>query len=664
MDRFLDPILARGAKNVSEATYQEGITLLQTHQDDPTGCETLLHQMLFLWPRRPELYYFQGCMALRAVGREGGTCAVMIALSWFQRAFHEFYRDPHPENWHPYHIENLLDFFKLLFDHHYTDYISHVMEAHVDLFQILSSPPVDLRWLLFLGAFYIKTNQLNQADRIYAHLLSLEPASRDLDYKICNNCLILYTRMARFNELPWLLKRRFDVCHAMLEDPAVEFATKVNVYCSNMLQYDYMYHDPTERQKMVGYVDAYFPGDGEAETSPRDFSDMAPEQRPPSLSQEPRRQQRQQRSLRLGYLSSDFVGHAVSHFILPILAHHDVDRFAVVLFATQNYAAVAADPVCQRHCVVNLQHLSTKDAAAYIRGMSIDILVDLNGYTEGHRLDVLAYRPAPVQVAYLGFPNTVGSARLCQYRLTDHLADLPESRQWFAEERVYLDRRGFLLYRSLAQDRPLPFRDGNSPFFPWTVLGALNRESKNSDAVLACWRTILMRAAHTMLLIKLSTVEDDAHHRAKYRAALAGVAEDRVVFVPYGSTADYFQLFSVLDVVLDTFPYAGTTTTCNALYNSVPVVTMAHRDLHAHNVSAAIVARSGFPELVAWNPDEYVDKAVALAMDTARRAAYRGNEAGPGTIHRGFVASMEAEPFMEDYEAALEKMGGQGSGSI
>jgi predicted O-linked N-acetylglucosamine transferase (SPINDLY family) len=283
----------------------------------------------------------------------------------------------------------------------------------------------------------------------------------------------------------------------------------------------------------------------------------------------------------------------------------------------------------------------------------IDILVDLNGYTEGHRLDVFARNPAPIQVAYLGFPNTVGSNKLVQYRITDRIADLPKSQQWYAEQRLYLPR-GFLLYQSMVQDRPLNFLNSQSPLFPWVVLGAMNRESKNSDEVMTCWRAILQRAPNTKLLIKLSTVDDDEVHMTKYREFM-GVDPSRVLFAKYGSTAEYYQLYSCLDVVLDTFPYSGTTTTCNALYNSVPVVTMIHRDLHAHNVSASLLTHAGLSELVAQNPDDYVNKVVELVTnDTERLVRYRGNEHGPGTVHHQFAESMRPEPFMQDYESLFK----------
>lgn len=645
--------------------YQEGVRLLAEYKHDPDVCESILYPLMVLFPHRPELLYFQGCICTskteagteagtegRTEGRTGGD-TFPRALVWFQLAFHAFYQGP-PESWNRYHIENLLDMCKGLFDRDYTDYLHHLMESHPHVFDHLKQPPCDPRWLVFLGAFYIKTNRLMQADAIYSQLLQDTTGTRtkNMNYNIYNNSLILYTRMANFNRIPNLLRRNFEICHSMVNDPLIEFATKKNVFCSNMLQYDYMYYSAEDRRELCKYVDTYFP-----------VSFYVPQSRGLGLggggtSGSGRTGVR----VRIGYVSSDFVEHAVSHFILPILQHHDTQRFDVTLFATKKYETIMSHPFyadnCRRHRVVDLQHLSTEACAARIRELDIHILVDLNGYTQGHRLDVFAHNPAPIQVAYLGFPNSVGSANVVRYRITDPVADRPDSQQWFAEQRLYMRRRGFLLYQPVVQSAPLPFLGGDSPFFPWVVLGAVNRESKNSSEVMECWRNILLKAHHTKILIKLSTVEDDEIHRAKYREALRDIAPDRILFCGYGTLSAYFQLYSMLHVVLDTFPYSGTTTTCNALYNSVPVVTMAHRDLHAHNVSASLLTHCGLSEFVTHSPEEYVNRVVELVADAARLQGYRGGAAFPGTVHHKFVEAMQPAPFMEEYEGVYRELWG------
>jgi predicted O-linked N-acetylglucosamine transferase (SPINDLY family) len=617
--------------------YDEGIRMVKQHAQNPPLCTKILHMLLLIFPKNPELYYFMGCVQKSLEN----TCKQSV-LYWFQKAFQEF---ENLETQNSYQIENTLDFFKFLFECNYMNYIQYLMDTNEPIFQKLLQIPCDPRWLLFLIAYYIKSNQLKHATHIYNLLQqgNIGSYSKDLQYKIYNNCLIMHTHMANFERIPELLRRNFEICHSMKDDTEIEWNTKKHVFCSNMLHYDYMYHDHQDHRNMCLHVETYFP---------KLDDDFFPKEEPLldlSFTEK----------IRVGYISSDFVEHAVSHFILPILEHHNLEEFEVTLFVNHNYSTIITEPQyardCQRHRIVNLQHLSTENAVAKIREFNIQLLIDLNGYTEGHRLDILAQRPAPIQISYLGFPNTVGSAHILQYRITDHIADLPDSQQWFAEQRLYMSRC-FLLYRSLAQTSPLPFLNGNSPFFPWIVLGAMNRESKNSDEVLQCWRTILEKTQHTKILIKLSSKEHDEIHMENYRKKLCigGVLENRILFAKYGSTTEYFRLFSFIDVLLDTFPYSGTTTTCNALYNSVPVITLSQRDLHAHNVSASILTHCGMSEWVTTNPQDYIHKVIEWVTCPVNLATYRGNEHEPGEVHRRFVEGMmRPEPFMKEYEGIL-----------
>jgi predicted O-linked N-acetylglucosamine transferase (SPINDLY family) len=627
--------------------YGVGMQLLNQHLADFSLSHDILYKLLFIFPRRAELYYYMGCVYLRHQPEN-----FVSACYWFQAAFREFAYSPTTplSNLHPCHIENLLDFFKILFDRNFTAYAQYLMDTNADIFkQYLDQERVDARWLLFLGAFYIKTNRLHQAETIYTRLLTSQTDNKELQYQIYNNCLIMYTRMANFDQINDLVRRNFSLCHSMLQETTVDMKTKCNVFCSNMLIYDYMYHSMEERRELCQHVDTYFPRlEVGGVPSPTKIAPRA--------------------KITVGYLSSDFIQHAVSHFILPILEHHNTDVFQVIVLVSQNYATWKDDPKYRpwwdgRCRAVNIQGLSTQECAQLIRELQIDILIDLNGFTEHHRLDVMAQRAAPIQIGYLGFPNSVGSRNLVQYRITDHVADPPTSAQWYAETRLYLPRC-FLLYKPLAQTEPFPAMRMSSLLFPWIVLGAMNRESKNSDEVLVAWRQILEQTSHTKLLIKLSTVEDDAIHIDKYRQKLgligpsSTVNPDRVVFAKYGSTEEYYLWLSHINIFLDTFPYSGTTTSCNALYNSIPVVTRSHPHLHAHNVTASILTGMGCPELIGGDVAEYVKIAVGLSKDTARQAEYRGVgvQEYRGTIHQRFQRLMNPGAFMPKYEALLAQL--------
>ena len=662
-----DPISHRRS---DRTLYDMGVRLVRAHLSDEALCESVLSRLIFLYPTETDLAYYMAWVVMTHHPTDYPRYS-----HWFQTAFRTYHTR---ERWDPAHfstldpLETLLDLMKVLFDRGYIEYIQYLFDTYHTVFMqyVGTSDP---RWLLFLGAYYIRTHQLQRADDIYTRLLTLcdlhlgdgaptaTPLPPDLQYQILNNALILYMRMAKFEWIHRLLERNFVICHAMEEHPLVTTKTKANLFASNMLIYDYLYHLAEERQQMNSYVQMYFPsfpafawGAGEHERWHRRLGWVQT-----GTAGLPALEGR----VHIGYVSSDFIHHVVANFILPIVDHHDRTRFKVTLFVTRNYEEILATEsyrtLRNRVELVCLQDLGAREAADRVRERGVDILVDLNGYTEHHRLDVFAQRPAPIQVAYLGYPNTVGSTNIVQYRITDRVADPPGSTQWFAEKRVYVPGC-FLLFRSVFQGgsgawirrAPLNIDDPLGT----VVLGSLNRESKNSPEVLACWRRILERAPHTILLIKLSTTDDDDCHMARYYQEFGvgmtpGITPDRIRFAHYGSNQAYFELLGQMDILLDTFPYSGTTTTCNALYNSVPVVTMSHPHLHAHNVSTSLLTHVGAPEMVATTPEAYVETVVALADDPDRLTQYRS-----GALHRQFCQAMNPATFIPRYEETILSM--------
>ena len=181
----------------------------------------------------------------------------------------------------------------------------------------------------------------------------------------------------------------------------------------------------------------------------------------------------------------------------------------------------------------------------------------------------------------------------------------------------------------------------------------MNRESKNSEELIYLWKQILLQTSHTKLLIKLNTIVDDELHIQRYYDKLnvgdapGQIGKNRIIFVPYGTIDDYIDTFSQIDILLDSFPYSGTTTTCNALYNSIPVITLSHPHVHAHNVSASLLHHCQLSELIATTPEEYVDIAVQLSQDQSRLRWYRN------TIHPQFQQLMNPQNFMPEYESMI-----------
>lgn len=354
--------------------------------------------------------------------------------------------------------------------------------------------------------------------------------------------------------------------------------------------------------------------------------------------------------IRIGYVSSDFAYHPIANFLTPILNNHNLDKFEIMLFGTDKSSDKIADIFLERPGIQGfiISGMDDLTAATLIRDKGVDILIDLNGHTGKNRLGVFSYNPAPIQVTYLGYPNTTG-LKAIKYRLTDIISNPLVSTEQYSEQLVRLPRC-FLLYKPVRHpalgETFATLNTGMASDSSTVVLGALNKENKNSVHVLALWRQILASCPNTKLLMKLETYDNYAARLAHYMKVL-DVSAERLILHNRLSDADYNTIFSKIDVLVDTFPYSGTTTTCNALYNSVPVVTLYNPNYHSHCVSASLLTNAGLPELVAYTEGGYVDIVKKLVADVDLIKSYKRLISGK------FKASMDPVAFMEGYEDAL-----------
>ncbi|HEY5959055.1 MAG TPA: tetratricopeptide repeat protein [Polyangiaceae bacterium] len=327
------------------------------------------------------------------------------------------------------------------------------------------------------------------------------------------------------------------------------------------------------------------------------------------------------RPLRIGYLSPDFRTHSVGYFIEAMLANHDP------AFHSYCYANLPRedDPTTLRLRSLafawrNVHSLSAAELAALIRRDEIDVLVELAGHTAGNRLDAMALRPAPVQITYLGYPNTTG-LRCIDYRITDEHADPWDTKQYFAETLIRMPEC-FLCYtpplEGPAVNRLPLSKRGYVTFVSFNALCKLN------DRVLEVWARILNRVPRSRLLLKARGLANPTvAKRLKAKLKHFGIAPHRITFEPLVATNyEHLAQYNRADISLDTFPYAGTTTTCEALLMGVPVVTLTGRT-HANNVGRSILHAVGLPELLADTDEQYVDIACELAVDRKRLTAMR-----------------------------------------
>jgi predicted O-linked N-acetylglucosamine transferase (SPINDLY family)/predicted SAM-dependent methyltransferase len=351
------------------------------------------------------------------------------------------------------------------------------------------------------------------------------------------------------------------------------------------------------------------------------------------------------RKLRIGYLSPDFRSHVVASFIGPALARHDREKFELFCYYTnpehdEDTARLRSYAEHWSDCA----GLSDNALADRIRGHRIDILVDLAGHTSGHRIGVLAMKPAPVQVTYLGYPNTTGLPTV-DYRITDAIADPPGDADTLNVEQLLRLPRSFLCYRpgpDLHDSGPLPaLRNG------YVTFGCFNNFLKLSDSFLDAAALVLKEVPGSRLVLKGRPLEaPSVAARVQQRFAAAGVAPERLELRGWtAAVEDHLGAYREIDIALDSFPYNGTTTTCEAVWMGVPVVTL-QGDRHAARVGASLLNSLGLVSLVARNVEEFVRICARLATDLEGTAALRAGlrdrlRASPLMDEAGFTRELE-----------------------
>lgn len=329
-----------------------------------------------------------------------------------------------------------------------------------------------------------------------------------------------------------------------------------------------------------------------------------------------------ERRIRVGYVSPDFRAHSVAFFIEPLLVSHDRRNVEVFCYANLIQGDAVTDHLrlhSDHWC--NVWSMDDGRFAERVRADRIDILVDLAGHTSGNRLKVFGMKPAPVQVTWLGYPNTTG-LRQIDYRFTDEWADPPGDSDAFHTERLVRLPHGFLCYKPL-DDSPAVAQPPNEKN-GYVTFGCFNNSAKVNAFLLDVWSTILQELPNSRLLLKSrQLLGPDLQKRLHDGLAQRGVDAQRVeILGRVRSTTDHLALYGNVDIALDTFPYNGTTTTCEALWMGVPVIAMAG-DRHAGRVGVSLLRGLGLDELIASTPDDYRRVAVELATDPVRMAGYR-----------------------------------------
>ncbi|OAN54660.1 hypothetical protein A6A04_12100 [Paramagnetospirillum marisnigri] len=317
------------------------------------------------------------------------------------------------------------------------------------------------------------------------------------------------------------------------------------------------------------------------------------------------------RRLKVGYVSPDFRLHPCSHFVLPVLEHHDKSRFEIFCY----FNRAVDDPYTELFRRVadhwsRCQEESDEALAARIRDDGIDILVECAGHMGNSRLPMFGLRPAPIQVSHPLYPNTTGVATM-DYRIMDPIFAPPWADAWHSESLVRMPQVhvSYRPHRSdVAPSPEPPFRSNG-----YVTFGCFNNFAKIGESTVDAWSAILRRIPTAKLMLKWKGLGDrEAERYARARFVQRGVDPDRIVLV--GWSPDPYTPYHAIDIALDPFFANGGTTTCDALWMGVPIVT-CHGRTPFSRVGLCHLTNIGLPDLITADAPAYIDKVAWLACD-------------------------------------------------
>lgn len=325
----------------------------------------------------------------------------------------------------------------------------------------------------------------------------------------------------------------------------------------------------------------------------------------------------------------------MGYFVRHLIANHDKARFITYCYAnSRKRDSITQFIETHSDQFKTIVHLDDHELIELIRQDKIDILVDLAGHTGESRLPVFAYKPAPVQISYLGYPNTT-ALKTMDYRISDPYVDIDSGKE-FTEQLLVLPEcfLSFGDFDEVTDSLPLSPREDSEVIF-----GSFNNLMKITPRAVRLWAAILAQVPNSRMLIKAKGADATVtreHLLAEF--SRHGIAPNRIEMMGMmSSNLEHRKYYRNVDIALDTFPYQGTTTTCEALWMRVPVVILAGQ-LHRQRVGYSILKNAGIEETIAYTEDEYVTVAVKLAKERDSLEKLRRD------IHARLRASILCDP--------------------
>jgi predicted O-linked N-acetylglucosamine transferase (SPINDLY family) len=465
-----------------------------------------------------------------------------------------------------------------------------------------------------LGTFLKELSQYDDAEEAYRKALKLNPDN----FKAHGNLGNLFLSIGKLDEAIASYRSALEIKPDLTE--ALSNLLFVLNYSSS-----YSPEYCLEQARLYGRI--------VTEMAVRRFSDWQCTERPERL--------------RVGLVSGDLRVHSVGHFLEGLLSHLDPARIELIVYPTHHKDDELTARIRPLFSAWRpLLGKSDEDAARLIHADGVHVLMDISGHTALNKLPVFAWKPAPVQLTWLGFPHTTGVKEI-DYILGD-LQAIPLEHENHFTEMVWRLPDSYLCFSA----PPYPVNVAPLPALSMghVTFGSFNNLTKMNDAVVELWARILLSVPNSHLYLKTSQLSDEnIREQTRQRFAVWGIAQERLILGgKLGTIADHLAEYNKVDVALDTFPYPGVTTSVEALWMGVPVLTL-HGDRFLSLTAKSVAHHAGLPDWVAFDLDDFVTKAVAFTSNIERLAALRAG------LRQLVVASplFNAPRFARNFEDAL-----------
>ncbi len=354
--------------------------------------------------------------------------------------------------------------------------------------------------------------------------------------------------------------------------------------------------------------------------------------------------------IRIGFVSGDLCRHPIGYFLLPVLRNLSLQLFEVTCYSN-NFLEDDLTAIIKKHCHQwrNISSMRDQEALKTIQDDSIDILFDLSGHTNRNRLTLFSLRAAPLQISWLGYPHTTGVEAI-DYVLSDSIC-LPDFMHWqFAERVAFLPNSRCCyeapLYAPAVGDLPAE-KNGHVTF------ASFNNPVKLNKKTIALWSNILERCENSILVLSWKTL-DDKSIKARILGLFKeqGIEREKIVLLGGARThKQVFQDYNDVDIALDTFPFSGGLTSCEALWMGVPVISLAGKK-PASRQTAGLLSEINLDNLISFSPSDFCDCAVNLAHNLERLSQLRTS-----LRSRMLLSTLcDEEQFTVDFEQTISRL--------